>query len=100
MDILRFIRFIFIALIGAIIITFALSNRAAVSVSFFPFDYEVELPLFLLLFVSFIVGIAIGGFSSVLHNLRLRHMSRSAQKQVSKLSKELDVLKTRTELPE
>lgn len=66
---MRFLR----VLIGAILLlalaVFAVANRAPVAVSLDPLPYAVELPLYLLVFVSFLIGLCLGGLLLWLGNL-------------------------------
>ena len=86
-------KFILLTLISIAVITFALSNRQEVLLGIFPFEFKIALPAFLLMFIFFILGVVIGGMSSILHNLRLRRLSKTTKKQLTKLEKEINTLR-------
>lgn len=94
---MKFIKLIILTVVTVIAVTFSLSNRTQVALSFYPFSYELHLPLFLLLFLSFIIGITIGGSSSIIKTLKLRRAARSSKKQLAKVEKELVTLKDKVE---
>lgn len=95
---MKFAKFIIITLLSVVAVTFSLSNRSHVLISFFPLSFTIELPLFLVMFISFLAGIILGGTSSLMNNLKLRRANKSARKQAVKLEKELDTLKSKTEI--
>ena len=45
----------------AVLVIFSVSNRGAVTVTFFPFAYESELPLYLVFFGGLFVGFVMAG---------------------------------------
>lgn len=66
----KFLKLLILLPIAAVIVAFAIANRQVVSISFDPFsDPETSAamltaPLFLLLFITLIVGVVIGGVST------------------------------------
>jgi lipopolysaccharide assembly protein A len=57
---MRFLRVFIGALFLLILIVFAVANKKAVSVSIDPLPFEIELPLYLLVFAVFFGGLVVG----------------------------------------
>lgn len=57
---MRFLRVFIGALVLLILIVFAVANKNAVTVSVDPLPFEIELPLYLLVFAVFFGGLVIG----------------------------------------
>lgn len=57
---MRFLRVFIGALFLLILIVFAVANKKAVTVSIDPLPFEIELPLYLLVFAVFFGGLVIG----------------------------------------
>jgi uncharacterized integral membrane protein len=88
----RMIRRILIALVLAalalVLISFAIANRQGVTVSFDPFDqadpaFALSLPLYQLIFLVLILGVAVGGCAAWLRQGQWRSRARSAEKTVA-----------------
>lgn len=67
---MRFLRVLLGAILLLALAVFAVANRAPVAVSLDPLPYAVELPLYLLVFVSFLIGLGLGGLLLWLGGLR------------------------------
>lgn len=57
---MRFLRVFIGALLLLILVVFAVANKDAVTVSVEPLPFVIELPLYLLVFAVFFVGLALG----------------------------------------
>jgi len=57
---MRFLRVFLGALLLLILVVFAVANKGAVLVSIDPLPFEVELPLYLLVFIVFLAGLVFG----------------------------------------
>lgn len=57
---MRFLRVLFAALLLIILVVFAVSNRQGVAVSLEPLPFILDLPLYLLVFLVFLVGLVAG----------------------------------------
>jgi len=76
--------------VGALAIWFALANRGLVAVSFAPLPVLVDLPIYLLVFVVFAIGVLIGGSSHWLAAARRRGTARDNKRRLVVLERELD----------
>ncbi len=83
---------VFAVAIGAVAIWFALANRADVTVSFAPLPVAADLPLYLLVFIVFVLGVLAGGVSHWLAAARHRGTARDTKRRLVVLERELDDL--------
>lgn len=90
---MKFVKNIFIALLFLVAITFSLKNNETVSIKYyFPVE-PLELPLYLLVFVSVILGILIGGIEGVIGKIRAGNTIRRLKKELNSKEKELTSLR-------
>ncbi len=67
------------------LINFALANRNDVTVSFWPFDAEVTLPLSVLLVGMLFLGLLLGSFVAWLASLKHRFHARRLSRELARL---------------
>ncbi len=84
--------------IAIVIVALSVANRHAVRFSFDPINVSspllsFEMPLYLLLLVTVILGIVIGGASSWLNQAKWRKAAREARHEMSELRSESQALK-------
>jgi lipopolysaccharide assembly protein A len=104
---IRYLRLIFIGLVGLCLLTVALANRAPVSVRLLPEDlaaltgltWAMELPLFLVIFGGVIAGILIGFVWEWFREHGHRATASQKSREVARLERELAVLKDATTVP-
>ncbi len=70
------------------IITFSLANTSAVPIRYYGF-IDVPVAAYLLIFVSFGVGIIFAGFMGIVERLRLVRQVKKLKKQVKALEKKI-----------
>ena len=80
------------AVIALIAIWFALANRGPVAVSFDPLPAQVELPIYLLIFLVLALGILVGGTSHWFATAHRRGAARDNKRRLVVLERELDDL--------
>ena len=76
-------------------VVFALSNRDPVTLSLFPTDISVDMPLSLAVLAGMAIGFFFGGFRVWTASLRHRRAVRKAEDSVKLLESKLDDMKTR-----
>lgn len=89
--------FIFVPL-AIVLITFAVTNREIITISFDPFDsthpaFAFKLPLFILIFVLIGIGMIVGGMIAWLKQHKWRARARRAEAEARALRGEIDALK-------
>jgi uncharacterized integral membrane protein len=82
--------------LAAVIVVFALSNRQDVAIGLWPFEQSLALPLFLVVLVPLIVGLALGLLVGSVRALRHRRAARTLAKRAERLEREVEGLKTRS----
>lgn len=104
---IRYLRLIFVALVGLALLTVALANRAPVEVRLLPSDlaaftgltWAMELPLFLIIFAAIIAGVLIGFVWEWFREHGYRASASARAREVSRLERELAVLRDSTSVP-
>ncbi|MFN4202480.1 MAG: LapA family protein [Tabrizicola sp.] len=104
---IRYLRLIFLGLLGLGLLTVALANRAAVPVRLLPPDlaaltgltWTMELPLFLVIFAAIIAGVLIGFVWEWFREHGHRATASQKAREVARLERELAVLKDATSVP-
>ncbi|MEO6299773.1 MAG: LapA family protein [Paracoccaceae bacterium] len=104
----RAFRYLLLALLAIALLTVALANRALVTVHFLPDDMAalfgltaaMDLPLFVLLFFGIVIGLLVGFVWEWLREHKHRRVANTKTREVSKLERELAMLKDQTSLPD
>lgn len=100
----RIVLFGLLVPLAIVLIMFAVANRGVVNVSFDPFDpaqpaLAVRMPLFLLIFVTLITGVVLGGFAAWLRQGRYRRATRGLRNEMAGLRREVETLGSRLDAP-
>ena len=98
---MRYIRYLFLAVLGVALIAVALANREIVSLKLLPeglariagMNQSVELPLFAVIFGGAIVGLLVGFVWEWLREHKHRAEVNRKAREVGKLEKEVKRLK-------
>lgn len=104
---MRFIRLIFVVLLAAILVAIALANRETVTLNAFPANlgqylggqWTVSLPLFLVIFLAFALGMLAGLVWEYLRESHIRREARRNSGQVQRLEQEVSHLRDRHAAP-
>lgn len=105
---IRFMRYLFLVLLGLCLLTVALANRPTVQVKALPEDlaaflganWQIELPLFLIIFASIVAGLLIGFVWEWFREHKHRVLASTKTREVSRLERELATMKDATSLPQ
>jgi len=98
---IRYVRFVFLALLGLGLLTVALANRTPVLLRALPdglsallgFGGQIELPLFLVIFGGIAAGLLIGFVWEWFREYKHRSAATSKARHVSRLERELAVMR-------
>jgi uncharacterized integral membrane protein len=74
---------------------FAISNRSAVSLGFWPMPFVVALPLYLVVFAALIVGFVAGAIAAWIGGRHRRRQLRSSRRRIGALESELATTRSR-----
>lgn len=72
-----------------VLAVFAVANREEISLSLWPFDVQIRLPLFLLALGTLAFGMLVGAFLMWLSLLRWRHRAYAEERRADRLAAEL-----------
>ncbi len=98
---MRYLRYLFYIALGIVLITVAIANRGSVTLNLLPedmaglmgFSWQVELPLFIIIFAAIIAGLLIGFVVEWFRERKHRAEARIERRSRQKLEKELNTLK-------
>ncbi|WP_347139928.1 LapA family protein [Paracoccus sp. SSK6] len=104
---MRFLRLIFIAALAIVLVAVALANRDTVTLSAFPANFgqylggrwSVDLPLFLVIFLAFALGMLAGLIWEWLREARIRQEARVHADRAARLENEVGHLRHRHAAP-
>src|SRR6185437_10227657 len=75
------------------LVVFAVSNRARVTLTLWPFPFEIETRLFLVILLSLLAGLLTGMLLAWLGGSTARRESRARAKRIAALEREIDGLR-------
>ena len=96
----KFLTIVVLGPIAILILLAAIANRQSITVSLDPFlsgerALSVTMPLFVMLLLTLIIGVVIGGVASWLRQGKWRRAARVAQAEAQALRQETDALRQR-----
>ena len=102
---MRYIKYLFLAILGIALITLALANRGLVTLRALPeglegllgFSGQVELPLFIVIFGGIVAGLLIGFVWEWLREHKHRATAARKIREVGQLEREMSRLKEKPE---
>jgi hypothetical protein len=81
----RFLKLLVLVPVAVIVLAFSIANRAIVAISFDPFSNLdasaafIKAPLFVVLFLTLMIGVIVGGMATWFTQGRVRRKARAAQ---------------------
>ena len=98
---MRYVRYVFLACLGAALVSVAMANRIGVQLSLLPdelaalvgINQRIELPLFVVIFASIVAGLLIGFVWEWLREHKHRAEVSRKKGEVRQLEREVDRLK-------
>ncbi|MDR3517179.1 MAG: lipopolysaccharide assembly protein LapA domain-containing protein [Azospirillaceae bacterium] len=97
---MRYLSWIITLPIAVIAVSFALSNRAAVTLTLWPIPFTVETPLYLVALVTLFVGFVGGGIVAHISGAPRRRTGRFDRRRADRLEREVVDWKARAEAAE
>ena len=105
---LRILRYVLIGLVGLCLVVFSLSNTGPVQVrampdnlaAFLGVHWQIEAPLFLVMLGGVVAGLLIGFVWEWLREHKHRATARSKAREVSKLEREISVMRDSNTVPQ
>lgn len=104
---MRYMRYLFLAVLAVVLLTVAQANRAVVPVTLLPEDvaalfgvsWSMQVPLFLVIFGGVIAGVVIGFVWEWLREHKHRKTASVRGRQVERLARELAVMQDSASVP-
>lgn len=104
---IRYLRYLFLAALGLCLLTVAMANRAPVLVKALPDDiaaftgvaWQMELPLFLVIFGGIVAGLLIGFVWEWFRERKHRSTASQKSREVTRLERELAVMRDSASVP-
>lgn len=104
---IRSLRYLFLAALGLVLLTVALANRVPVTLKALPedlaaftgFAWQIELPLFMVIFGGIIAGLLIGFVWEWFREMKHRSTASRKTREVARLERELAVMKDSQSVP-
>ena len=104
---MRFIRYMFLAVLAVCLMTVALANAQAVTLNLLPetlaqatgYGFSIELPLFVVIFMGILAGLLMGFVWEWLREHKHRAEAARRRGEVKKLEGELKRMKTGSDEP-
>lgn len=100
---MRYVRYLFLFVVGVALVTVALANREFVTLRLLPEELAgvfqvstIELPLFLVIFLGVLLGLLIGFVWEYLREYKIRSDLGKKDREVHRLERQLKVLKEKT----
>ncbi len=98
---IRYLRYLFLALLAVVLVTVAIANRAPVTLRMLPEDMavvlgfggQIEVPMFLVIFGGIVAGVLIGFVWEWFREYKHRTTATVKSREVGKLERELAVLR-------
>ena len=102
---LRFLKLLVLVPVAVVVLAFAIANRTIVTVSFDPFSTAetsgaiVAAPLFVLLFLTLVIGVLLGGVATWFTQGVNRRKARRARDEVEHWQDEVRRMRGQTPVP-
>lgn len=90
---LRYLSWIVTVPLGAVVISFAVSNREPAVLTLWPLPFELEMPVFLPVLVALVGGLVVGGAISWMTGGRHRRLARRQDSRLRAMTAELETLR-------
>ena len=98
---MRYIRYVFLIVVGVCLVTVALANRSMVTLHLMPSELadvfqivgSISLPLFLVIFLGVLLGLLIGFIWEYLREFKIRSDLNHKNRDVHRLERQVKVLR-------
>jgi len=91
---MKILWWVVLALVAVVLIVFAVSNRTMTTIDFWPLPVQAELPLYLLVLGTLIIGFVVGELVGWIGSWRWRREARRGRERIAMLERELEAAQT------
>ena len=92
---MRLLTWLVFALIAILLVIFAVSNLARVTVVFWPLPVRIEAPLYLVVLLGLLVGFLAGELVAWINGARVRRAARERARRIETLERDLAAVQKR-----
>jgi uncharacterized integral membrane protein len=85
----RFVYWFITALVALVVVVFAVSNRASVTLGLFPLPAALEAPLYLVVIVALLIGFLVGALVAWINAGRHRAEARTLRRRIDRLQRDV-----------
>ena len=96
---MRLLFWLAVAIAAIILALFAVSNRAAVGLGLWPLPFVIDVPLYLLVLLTFVLGFVGGRLAGLAAAFGRRRELRRRARRIDALERELAAAQTATQSP-
>jgi uncharacterized integral membrane protein len=93
---MRLLWWIVLVLVAVVLILFAISNRESVSLELWPLPAVVEMPLYLMMLGTLLIGFVVGELAAWVGSWRWRREARRSRDRIAMLERELAAERARS----
>ena len=93
----RLLTWIIAAPLAVVTVIFSIANRQIVTVDLWPFSWQIDLALFVLVLSGVGLGVVLGGIAALASGSRARSVASAKSYEAETLKRERDALKARVE---
>ncbi len=86
---MRHLGRILLILVAVLVVAFAIVNRQAVTLNFWPLPFAATVPLYLVMLGALALGVAVGGIATWVRGGRWRRRARAAERENRALAERL-----------
>jgi lipopolysaccharide assembly protein A len=87
---MKLLWWVVLAIVAVVLILFAVSNRQHISVSLWPLPDLVEMPLYLVLLGTLLLGFIVGELAGWIGGWRWRREARRSRERITMLEREIE----------
>ena len=96
---MRLVHWLVTAPVALVLVIFALSNRGTTDLNFWPFDFVLEAPTYLVVLLLLLIGFALGELVAWVMRGSHRRERRAQAKRIAALERELAACQAAKSLP-
>ncbi len=86
--------------VAVVVVLFAVSNRASVSVTLWPLPVALAAPLYFVVLIALVGGFLVGGFVAWINAGRVRRTARARARRIAALERDLAAAEARLAAPQ
>ncbi len=94
------IKYTFLFALAIASVVFALNNSVSISINLYPMPYEVNMPLFVAIFTSFLSAVIMSSIINASGKIKLSYTIKKQKQRINALENEITILKIKENINE